>query len=229
MEMTDFTNSFGFAGLDFSVMVDKIYYFIGLSLLLIVIGGAFTLIYYLRIKGKNKIGSKKIGWWAEVGERLEPEHVENVEEIVIPGTLLKVFYGKKRNIWLPRFNRGVSKDLFYVAKTKEGQMVNFELTNLREDLKKAKLDFDHTDMLFSAENMREFIKKNYEDPSQKWWQLYKDTITTAVFILVMTMSLVIIIFFLRGVVEDIGAVSSQLGSILEQSCVAAKGSGIVPA
>ncbi len=229
METTDFFGSFGLGGVDTGAIVSNIYYFVGIGLLLAVLGGIIFILFYMRMRNKTSIGRCKIGWWNEVGERLEPSFQEDVQEIIIPGTILRIFYGKKRNIWLPRFSRGVSKDLFYVTKTKSGQMVNFELGNLSKNLKESKLIFDHTDMLWAAENSREFIKKNYSDKAETWWKLYQNTISVIVLLFVMTFSFVLIIYFMRGIVQDIGGVASQLSNTLERTCSAAQGSGLVNA
>lgn len=218
-------DSFGVGAINFSAIIDKIYLFLGVLLLAAVVGGVAGLA-LMAWKKKNKSASeKKIGWWEEVNGRPEPTSMEDVEEIVIPGTTLKVFYGKKRDIWLPRFNRGITKDLFYVLITPTRQMVNFTLAGITDDLKKAKLDYDHTDMQWAAENTREFIKRNYKDKSVTWWQLYKDVISTAAHILVHTFSLILIIYFLRGLVVDISAVAQGLQKAVESSCT----SGITPA
>ncbi len=229
MELTDFTSSFGLGGLNTSLIIDRIYFFAGIAILLAILGVCVALIYYARKRNKDHQQPIKIGWWEEVGEHLEPSFQENVEEIIIPGTILRIFYGRKRNIWLPRFSRGVAKNLYYVAKTKNGQMVNFALGNLTHNLKEAKLEFDHTDMLWAAENSREFIKKNYTDKSITWWQLYQQTISTAALIFIFTLCFLAIIYFMRGIVTDIGGVAGQLGSVLEKACISAQGSGITSA
>ncbi len=228
-ELTDFSNSFGIAGFDTSLIINKIYYWAGIVLLLVILGVCLALIYYARKRNKNNTNTIKIGWWEEIGDRLEPTFMENVEEIIIPGTILRIFYGRKRNIWLPRFSRGVSKNLYYVAKTKSGQMVNFGMKNLSQDLSNAELEIDHTDMLWAAENAREFIKKNYTDKSTTWWQLYQTTISVAALIFIMTICFLAIIYFMRGIVTDIGSVAGQLGGILEKACTNAQTSGITPA
>lgn len=222
---TNLLDSFGIGAINFSSVIDKIYLFLGVLLLAALIGGVAGLA-LMAWKKKNKDSTqKKIGWWEEVNGKPEPTSMEDVEEIVIPGTTLKVFYGKKRDIWLPRFNRGITKDLFYVLITPTRQMVNFTLSGITDDLKKAKLDYDHTDMQWAAENTREFIKRNYKDKSTTWWQLYKDEISMAVHILVHTFSMILIIYFLRGLVVDISAVAGALQNSVEASCT----SGIVAA
>ncbi|KKM00317.1 hypothetical protein LCGC14_1805590 [marine sediment metagenome] len=160
---------------------------------------------------------------------MEPSRTDEVEEIILPGTILRLFYCKKRDLWLPRFSRGINKDLFFVGLTPTQQMVNFTIKGISEDLKTADLDYDHTDMIWAAENTREFVKRNYKDKSVKWWQLYQGVLTTAAYILIMTFSLVIIIYFMRGIVEDMGGLLGRIGGILEESCARTVTSGVTPA
>ncbi len=206
-------------------IVDKIYLFLGFLLIAVVIGALLGLGVMLWKKKKSRQEQKKIGWWEEVNGRPEPTFMEDVEEIVIPGTTLRVFYGKKRDIWLPRFTRGIKKDLFYVCITPTRQMVNFTLSGLSDDKKKAGMERDDTDMLWAAENTREFIKRNYKDKSVKWWQLYKDAISTAIHIMVNTFALILIIFFLKGLVNDISGVVATLQGAVESACTSGLAAG----
>ena len=220
-----------FGSFDMSAILSQIYFYVGLFFLCAIVGGIITIAIVLkRQKSKNQ-ETKKIGWWVEVSgtERMEPSRMDEVEEIVIPGTVLRVFYCKKRDLWLPRFSRGVSKDLFYVLITPTQQMVNFTLKSLSSDLKEANLDYDHTDMLWAAENTREFIKRNYRDKSVKWWQAYQGVITTAIYLLIMTFSMVMIIYFMRGIVQDLGEVAATISQAVKTSCANAATSGVISA
>ena len=223
----DLLGSFGLGGVSVSNIVDKIYLFVGILFLAAIIGAVIGLGYMMWVKKKAMTRQKKIGWWEEINGKPQPTDMEDVEEIVIPGTTLKVFYGKKRDIWLPRFTKGITKDLYYVLITPTKQMVNFTLGSLQGDLKTAGLEHDYTDMLWAAENTREFIKRNYKDKSIKWWQLYKDTISTAIHIMIHTFSMILIIYFLRGLVEDISAVAGSLQSAVESSCTSGIAAGLL--
>ena len=229
MNVGDIFSSFGLGKLNIGLIVDKIYFFAGIFFLCLIVGAIIAGFIYYRFKKKEIKDIKKIGWWEETSAGLVPTHMEDVEEIVIPGTQLRVFYDEKKDLWLPRFTRGITKDLFYVAMTPNRQMINFSLKSIGDTLKEANLDYDHTDMLFAAENMREFIKKNFKDKSIKWWQAYQGVITTAIYILIMTFSLGIIIYMMRGIVKDIGSVADTLKLALQQSCANAFNSGVVPA
>ncbi len=218
---------FGFEGFDVGSVVDQIYYYFGIFLLLFAIGMIIFAYFYIKNRHRGDASTKRIAWWEEVNDNLQPLRSDNAEEIVIPGTTLRVFYVKKKDLWLPRFSRGVDKNLFYVLYTPTKDIVNFTLGGISGDLKQANLKYDHTDMQWAAENLREYVKRNFKDKSIKWWQAYQNVITTAAFIMIMTFSLVIIIYFMRGIVEDIGAVASSLQTTLKTSCVAAQGSGLV--
>jgi hypothetical protein len=220
-----------FSGFDMSVIISKIYFFVGLFFLLLIIGGIIGGIILVRTRNKRQRDVKNIGWWEEVSgtERMEPAQMDKVEEIIIPGTTLRVFYCKKKDLWLPRFNKGITKDLFYVLRTSGGKMVNFTLKSLGKDLREADLDHDDTDMTWAAENTREYIKRNYRDKSVKWWQAYQGVITTAIYILIMTFSMVIIIYFMRGIVDDLGRVASTIAEAVKTSCANAATSGVTPA
>ncbi len=223
---------FGFLG-DFNLswIIEKVYFFVGLFFLFAIIGGIVITFFHLKTKKGKQKDTKKVGWWQEVTgtESMEPSRMDDVEEIVIPGTPLRVFYCKKRDLWLPRFSRGVSKDLFYVLLTPTQQMVNFTLKSLSSDLKEANLEYDHTDMLWAAENTREFIKRNYRDKSVKWWQLYQNTIAVAGLMLIFTFSFLLILYFMRGMMQDIGAVAGTISEAVKTSCANAATSGVMPA
>ena len=184
-------------------------------------------------KRKNKKSSgvmKKIGWWEETQNGMVPLHMDDAEEITIAGTGLKVFYIKKRNLWLPRFTRGVTAELFYVCITRNRELVNFTLESLKDNMAKAGLNYDHTDMRWAAENTREFIKRNYKDKATPWWKEYKDTISMAIHILLHTVSLIVIIWLIRGLIGDIGEVAGSISSAIDKMNIhSPPSSGITPA
>lgn len=227
MALTDLTSGFG--SFDFSGLLDKVFSFLGIFVLLIVLGGIVMALVILRKRKKNVGNTFKIGWWYEMGDRMEPGVMDEVEEIVIPGTILRIFHNKKKDLWIPRFTRGVSKNLYYVLLTPTNQMVNFTIPSLSKTLKNANLEYDHTDMLWAAENSREYIKRNYQDKAVKWWQLYQNTIATAALIMIITFSFILIIYFMRGMIEDMGSVAATLGNAALKACQNAQTSGVMGA
>ena len=166
MDFSSLLSSVGIGGFDFKTILNNIYLFGAIFLLCLIIGVFAFIYYYISQRNKNKI-TFKIGWWEETTAGLVPTYMEDAEEIVIPGTALRVFYVEAKDKWLPRFTRGITKDLFYVCITPNGQMINFTLKKIEDSLKESGLQYDHTDMLWAAENTREFIKRNYKNKSIK--------------------------------------------------------------
>lgn len=183
----------------------------------VMVFAALFVFLFFRYRNKKESGTeKRLVWWEETTRGLVPIKEEIAEEVTIPGTNLKLFYVKKSNTWLPRFNNGITASLFYIAITKNREIVNFSLKSIEDDLAQAGLQYDHTDMRWAAENMREFVKRNYRDKAVPWWREYQGVISTAIFIVLMTASLGLIIYLMRGVVQDIGAISAQIADAVEK-------------
>lgn len=209
-------------------LADKILTFL---MIIFIVGIAAAIVFFLMKKAKDKKDPvKKIGWWEEVQGKLVPTAMDNAKEITIPGTRLRVFYIKSKDMWLPRFTRGITKDLFYVAITPKRELVNFTLKSISADMKEAGLDYDHTDMIWASENLREFIKRNYRDKSTPWWKAYQGVITTAIYIILLTFSFVVILYFMRQIIGDMSSILGGIERLLkEMEACNPKGSGITPA
>ena len=219
---------FGIGNINIGAVADKILAFFMIIIFIVIIG---AMVFFLMKKARErKTPMKKVGWWEEVQGKLIPTEVDKVKEIIIPGTRLRVFYIKSKDMWLPRFTKGLTKDLFWVAITPRRELVNFVLGSLSADMKTAGLEYDHTDMIWASENLREFIKRNYRDKSTPWWKAYQGVITTAIYIIILTFSFVIIIFFMRQIIGDMGGVLGGIERLLDkmESCNP-RGSGIAPA
>lgn len=216
-----------FGSINFGAILDKIYFFGALVILFLLIGGIGFALWYIRSRKNKDTDYKEIWWWEEAMKGPTPTRIDKAEEIIIPGTSLRVFYVKKKDLWLPRFTKGITKDLFFVGMTPNRQMVNFTLGSFSTNMKDANLQTDNTEMLWAAENTREFIKRNYKDKSTKWWKEYQGVITTAIYILVMTFSFILIIYFLKDLIQDVGALISTADNLLKNSCQNALSSGVV--
>lgn len=231
MALGDILGSFGLGNINIDGIINSIFHFIGIFLVILVLGGSLTAFLIIRKRKKNKAETFKIGWWKEVGEEMKTAKVQDFEEVVLPGSMLRIFYNKENDLWVPRFTRGVNgvDNLFYVLLTPTNQMVNFAMPSLSADLKRANIIYDHTDMLWAAENSREYIKRNYKDKAVKWWQLYQNTIATAAIIIVFTFCMVLIIYFMKGIVSQLGDVVGSVAELLKQANAAKATSGIVTA
>ena len=86
-------------------------------------------------------------------------------------------------------------------------------------------------MRWAAENLREFVKRNYKDKAIPWWREYSGVIGTAALIMVFTVAMGVILYMMRGVVTDIGSFAGTMESALEtvtNACTSHPGSGVAP-
>ena len=220
---------FGLGSINVGASVNKILAWFMIIFIILVIAAIVFFLMKWR-KKKQDPSSKKIGWWEEVQGRLTPTEMDSAKEIVIPGTRLRVFYIKSKDMWLPRFTRGLTQDLFYVAITPKRELVNFTLKSISKDMAEAGLDYDHTDMIWASENLREFIKRNYRDKSTPWWKAYQGVITTAIYIVILTFSFVIILYFMREMITEMSSILNGIEKLLARMDSMENGSsGIAPA
>lgn len=185
-------------------------------------GGIFALIFY-RKKQKN-LYDQKLHFFEEVNKQMVPIEDLNAAELTIPGTDIKVFYVKSKDLYLPRGTKKMGKKAYWYAIRNNRELVNFTMKNLNDAMKEAGLDFDHTDMRYAYANLRELIKRNYRDKSIKWWEKYQNTIAIVIFVFVLTLSF----WFLFG---KIGGLLDQISSLLEriaQIKAATATSGVIP-
>ena len=222
-------DDFGLSNINIGGLFDKIISY-SMILFLIVILAIIVFFFMKWNKNRKDPTKKKVGWWEEVQGNLIPISMDDVKEIIIPGTRLRVFYIKSKDMWLPRFTRGVTKDLFYVAITPKRELVNFTLKSISRNMAEAGLDFDHTDMIWASENLREFIKRNYRDKSTPWWKAYQGVITTAIYIILLTFSFVVILYFMREMIGEMTGILSGLERLIDRiDSYDNRGSGITAA
>lgn len=178
---------------------------------LLVIGGGIGIFFWLRSKKnkkERKLREKTIIWWSSIGDKMIERGEDQAEEILVPGSSVRLFYVKKRDLWLPRFTEESNQGVYFVAITKSGEMVNFTVGSIDKDLKQAGLYYDHGDTRLQAENEREFIHRNYRQKAVKWWQAYLGVISTVVLLFAFAISMAILIYMLSGVVQDIGSLQA---------------------
>lgn len=219
-------DDFGLGSFDISGMISSTGRIVAIFTILLIAAGLGFYLYKKKQKVVNR-ANKKIVWWEDVNDRLVRVGQDEAEEIIIPQTSLRVFYIKKKDMWLPRFTQGVDLDLFFVALSKGRELVNFTLDSLESNLKRASIKIDHTDMRWAAENTREFIKRNYRDKSIPWWKEHKETIQLAIFIVLYTASMIAIIYFLGGLVDKIGLIEDKIAAQLNDLVAKSQTSGVI--
>lgn len=180
-------------------------FFLFVVILIIVAGITGTILY---LRKQKKLYSNTLHFFEEVNGQMVPVKDLKAAELTIPGTSLKVFHIKSEDLFIPRGTKKMGKKSYWYAIRNNRELVNFTMVNLNEAMREAKLDYDHTDMRYAFANLKELIKRNYRDKSTKWWQEYKDVISTVIFIFVMSVAF----FFLLG---KIGKLLTQVSELLE--------------
>lgn len=217
---------------DFSGVLSGVGLFLLVLFLLFVVGGGLLLILY-KFKERG-LYNKKLHFFEEITGVMQPTEDFKAMELIVPGTSIRVFYIKEKDLYMPRGTKKMGKDSYWYAVLNNREIVNFTMTNLNKELKEANLDYDHTDVRYAYENLREIIKRNYKDKSTKWWKEYKDVIVNVIYIFVLTLSFIFIISKLGDVVDKIGIILDRLIELIEQVSVLQQssggpGSGITPA
>lgn len=218
-ELNPFGN-FNFSGIFNTFLIIAIVAIVGLA-----IGGIGF--FLMKKKKEAKTPKNSIIWWEETADSQIQIGRDEAVEIVHPGTRLRAFYIKKKDMWLPRFTRAIQPGLYYITITPQRELVNWVPKKLSEDMAEMGLKYDHTDMLWAAENLREFVKRNYRDKAIKWWQAYQGIISVVIFLIFLTICMAVVLYMMRGIVGDIGTVANQLSETIKASCN--PGSGFVPA
>lgn len=166
--------------------------------------------FWLFKRNTKKLYTKKIHLFEEVNNQFIPTGEDIAVEMTIPNTTVKVFFLKKANIYLPRGTIQMGKDHYWYGIRKNREWVNFSISNLNEEMKIAKLEFDHSDMRYANAQLKRLIERNYK--KQKWWQEWRSEISVAVLILLLTVSF----FLLLGEIKDIvGSLSPLMDSVNE--------------
>lgn len=206
----------------------------GAAILGIIIGGILiaAIWYWRSLKNKKSPNLKNIIWYRMIKGKTTPINLKDpdaAEEILVPGTGLRLFYIEKSDTYMPRLKEEIDKDIYFAMLAANGRIINFTLQSYDEAMRSVGLEFDRADNLWDVENAREFVKRNYTDKSIKWWQAYQQVISNAIHIILHTITLVVIIYFMKKFFVDITtSINGLLDRILPvaQAIGANPGSGI---
>lgn len=173
---------------------------------LLLISGIIIFFYYQR--SQKKLYDKKIHWFEEQHGELWPVGDNKACELTIPNTNLQVFYIKEKDMYLPRGTKRMGLKSYWYAIKNNREVVNFTIRNINKE-SEAELNYDHTDMRYANQNLKDLIKRNYRDKSVKWWKEYKDIISTVIFILVMGISFFFLLGKISEIVDKLGVIADK--------------------
>lgn len=192
--------------------------------LFIIIGILFFVYYYLK-KEKEKY-KHKVHWFEEINGVVAPLGFSLACELTIPNSNVQVFYIKEKDMYLPRPRIKMGEKAYWYMIKRNGEIVNFKMKNMNEDMTEANLDYDHTDMRYALTNLKDLIKRNYRDKSQPWWREYKDVIGVVVLIFVLTLSNIFTLSKFGGLVDKIGMLIDHADQLIQLAETKA-GSGVI--
>lgn len=167
-------------------------------------------------------------FFEEVNKAMIPISDFKACELTIPNTNIKVFYVKGYDLYLPRGTKPMGKKSYWYAIRNNRELINFTLKSINKDLEEAGLDFDHTDMRYAETNLRELINRSYKKKGLKWWQEYKDVITNAIYIIIVTISIMFVLWRVGILIDKLGVLIDTLNTVVKELTVL-KSSGVVTA
>jgi len=226
--MPDLTQTLSKAGMDlpnfqFSGMGDLLLYIVAGLLVAICIGiGAYFIFQEMKF-------NKKIVLFKKISGK------------IIPVARFKGMFerlGKAGDYWiktrglkkiLPRPKLEISKNVYWYFEREDGEWINFDLEDIDERFRKAKIKYLDEDMRLQRIGIQRNLKERYDQAT--FWQKYGGMIMSAMFILIITICLVIIFNKINDLVKALPVLARALESVANamKDTAVSQGSGIVPA
>lgn len=166
-------------------------------LIAITVGG---LTFYFANKRAYKF---KIHIFEEISGQAVPTGEDKAREIVLPNTSIRAYFLKNRKLYLPRPSKQIGKGHFWFFIRKDGEWVNFELTNMNKEMNRLNINFDHTDMRMANAALKKLVEQSYKKMS--WMKEYAPYIAVGILILLFGISAFLVL-------KQVGSITSQLNS-----------------
>lgn len=219
------TENLNLPSIDFGAIFTGIGLILAMIVMFVVIAGSIYFYFDYKNKHKNK---KKIDWFEEVNGQMVPVDFDEAVELTIPRTNIKVFYIKRKDMYMPRPVKRMGNNRYWMCIKNNREIVNFTMKNMNEEMTEANLDYDHTDMRYALSNLQALIQRNYRDNSLPWWKEYKDVIAIVVLVFVLSLSAFFILMRLETLIDKIGTLVDHADQLI-QAAKTLQGSGVVAA
>lgn len=157
---------------------------------------------------------------------------DKAEEVVIPGTNVRLLHWKKKGLWSAYPTRSIGFNVYAYMLNRMGELTNFDMGE-GEDETEARVDYDHRDQTYAYLNLQEFITRNYKDRNVKsWWKENIGLISTIVMIILLGLGMW---FFFSQSAKQLASWSDVASSFRESAKIIAEavtqskgiGSGVV--
>ena len=115
-----------------------------------------------------------------------PLGVDKAREVILPKTSVRAFLLKSRKFYLPRpsIQTGKKNYMFFIRK--DGEWVNVGYSNLNEEMKTLKLNYDHTDMRMANASLKRLVDDSYKKVN--WIKEYAPYIALGILVLLLGIS-----------------------------------------
>ena len=198
------------------------------AVIIILFGIAIYVLYILF--GKKSSTSLKANilcvWYEEINGHMVYVGEDKAVTLIIPRTNIPVLYIKSKNMYLPRPTIKMGRNIYWFAIKNNKEIVNFRMSNLNKLMSEAGLDFDHTDMRYASENLKELINTNYKDKSIPWYIQYKDIISVVILLFVFFVGM----YFLLSKIAELVNLSNNVVSTATayaEKVMSNPGSGVI--
>jgi len=167
--------------------------------------GVWLLIRALQFNKKVHIYDARNGIMEYVGKDRAKEVRYNIQGDT-------VFFLNKRKMFLPRGEMRVGKNLYLYGIREDGEWINFSITDLNQELRKANIKFIHSDMRAFKAGLSKIMKDRFEKKSS-----VKDIVLMVapyVFIIIASIALYFIADRLVAFLNQMPAVIEKLDKLL---------------
>lgn len=201
--------------INFSGFLSGLGRFVTIAILGLILAGIIGI--YIYVRSQRKLYCNTLNFFEVINGQTLPVQEYQAAEYIIPGTNIRVFHIKENDFYLPRGTKPMGKNRYWYAILNNREIINFTLGDINTEVKKAGFLFDHSDMRFANENLKELINRNYRDKALKWWKEYKDTITTVIYIFVLTVSIIFILYRVGNLIGKLTPLMEVAKQISDQN------------
>jgi len=151
----------------------------GLLIVLVVAVIAGVIFYLLFDKRRYKFSIEAYGEVNGLTTRLGHD---KARIFIIPNTSIKVFFLKKNKVIVPYPTIAIDKNTFCFFIRDDYEWVNIGFSNLNQDLKNLKIKYNHVDMRYANEELKELLKQ-YD--KQDWLKKYGPILALIAMVVIM--------------------------------------------
>lgn len=172
--------------------------------------------------------TKKIKVFQEVNGFTRNTMNTVAKEFIIPNTSIRVFK-LKNGLIIPRPTILTATNEYWFFIRNDNEWINFAVTNMNEELKALKINYDHTDMRYASNSLRKLMKDDYNKGD--WLKQWGSYIAFGVLIILLCIGFYFIAVKLGDVATQLASTTAENRKLVEivSNLIQYKGEGLSPA